>query len=197
MGVRAFGACRTDELARMWGPVGWPPGRKLAAKDIRGNAEAYGLELLRVDGLDGQWAGLPEDVERLAEPRESNPPQKALLICPFDNVLWERDLVAELYGFDYRLEAYVPPAKRKYGYYVMPILWGERFVGRVDPKIDRKTGVLTINGMWLEERKAAPDGLVVGLADALVSLAEFVGAADIKIAKTRPASLRVALAKQV
>jgi len=71
-----------------------------------------------------------------------------------------------LFGFDYVWEVYKPVEKRSFGYYTMPILWGDRLVGRFDPKLDRTTGTLVINGLWLEEDALARDA---AFADALTA----------------------------
>lgn len=65
--------------------------------------------------------------------------------------MWYRKLIEELFGFEYRWEIYTPVAKRKYGYYVLPVLYGERFVGRIEAVADKKTGVLTVKRIWFEE----------------------------------------------
>jgi hypothetical protein len=76
--------------------------------------------------------------------------QCVILLSPFDNLIIQRDRTKRLFDFDYTVECYVPPAKRKYGYFVLPILWGDRFVGRLDPKVDRKTKTLIINNLYFE-----------------------------------------------
>ena len=63
----------------------------------------------------------------------------------------DRDLLLRLYDFDYRWEVYVPQAKRRWGYYVLPLLYGDRFVGRIEPRIDRKTGTLRVLDLWWED----------------------------------------------
>ena len=72
------------------------------------------------------------------------------LLCPFDPVIRDRGRLAGRFGFEYRFEAFVPAAKRRFGYYVMPILHGDRFVGRFDPKFDRSTATIEIRGLWWE-----------------------------------------------
>jgi len=88
------------------------------------------------------------ELERtLAEP---GPPPRAAIIAPLDNLLWERRLVSELFGFDYRWEVYKPVAERQHGYYVLPILYGDRFVARFEPARDKANGVLGIKNWWWE-----------------------------------------------
>lgn len=72
------------------------------------------------------------------------------LLCPFDPVIRDRTRLQRLFGFDYRFEAFTPAAKRVHGYYVLPLLEGDRFVGRIDPKFDRDAGVLRVRGPWWE-----------------------------------------------
>ena len=81
-------------------------------------------------------------------------PTAAVLLCPFDNLIWDRDETDRLFGFRHALEIYVPQPKRKWGYYVLPLLSGDRLIGRADVKADRKAGVLRILRMHWEGRPA-------------------------------------------
>jgi len=72
-------------------------------------------------------------------------------IAPLDPLVWDRRLLRDLFGFDYLWEVYVPEARRRWGYYVLPILYGDRFVGRIEPRVDRKAGVLRVLGLWWEK----------------------------------------------
>ena len=96
----------------------------------------------------------------------------------------DRDRAEALFGFRYRLEMYVPPAKREYGYYVLPILQGDRLIGRLEPVFDRKTGVLDVKGVWAEAD--APAGGGAGVATALRGLADWLGAGEIHVGKPVP-----------
>ena len=85
---------------------------------------------VRVEGRKEPWLALPEHLETL---RRSSEPGGTTLVCPFDSLLWQRDRAEDLLGFRYRIEIYVPRPKRRFGYYVMPILHEGRLVGRLDP----------------------------------------------------------------
>jgi len=98
-------------------------------------------------------------------PLETTTEEEATFLSPLEPVS-ARGRAKALFGFDYTWEVYTPAAKRKFGYYALPILWGERLVGRFDPKLDRTTGTLVILGLWLEDAALAKD---VAFADALAA----------------------------
>ena len=98
------------------------------------------------------------------------------LLCPFDPVLRDRARALRLFDFDYRFEAFVPEAKRVYGYFVLPILEGERITGRLDPKFHRDEGLLEIKGLWWEPGIKATKARKQALEEAVARLARFIGA---------------------
>jgi uncharacterized protein YcaQ len=106
-------------------------------------------------------------------------------LAPLDPLTWDRDLLERLWGFRYRWEVYVPLAKRQWGYYVLPLLYGDRFVGRIEPRIDRKTGTLRVPGLWWEDgfepHDEANAGFVDSFADALREHAAFAGVSKIAL----------------
>jgi len=159
------GGHRLWDLAERWFPPVDPPPldeaeRVLAEKRWR----ALGVRLAR----DGSWEVHPE--------ADDGPvPTRTTFLSPFDRLVHDRDRTESLWGFRYRLEMYVPKAKREYGYYVLPILRGDRLVGRIEPVFDRKAGVLRVNGVWWE-----PGVKPVSLDRPLRSLARFLGAGSIE-----------------
>jgi len=109
-------------------------------------------------------------------------------LAPLDPLAWERDLLLRLYGFDYRWEVYVPAAKRRWGYYVLPLLYGDRLVGRIEPRIDRKAKALRVLDLWWEDGfdplDAVHEGFVDALAEALRAHAAFAGANRVVLPRT-------------
>ena len=103
-------------------------------------------------------------------------PKRTTLLSPFDRLIHDRDRAEALWNFFYRIEIYVPKAKREYGYYVLPVLHGDRIVGRIDPTFDRKSRVLTVNKVYPEDGVRFPH---TGLRRALNSLGRFLGAEQI------------------
>ena len=98
-------------------------------------------------------------------------PERTTFLSPFDRLVHDRDRAEALWNFFYRLEMYVPVAKREYGYYVLPILHGDRLVGRIEPVFDRKEKTLRVQGLWWEKGEKPVD-----LDEPLASLAAFLGA---------------------
>jgi uncharacterized protein YcaQ len=109
------------------------------------------------------------------EAQDGRLPDLVTFLSPFDRLVHDRDRAEALWGFRYRLEMYVPAAKREYGYYVLPILRGDHLVGRIEPVFDRREGVLRVQGLWWERGEEPVD-----LAEPLGSLAAFLGAERIE-----------------
>jgi uncharacterized protein YcaQ len=105
-------------------------------------------------------------------------PARTTLLSPFDRLIHDRVRTLRLFGFSYKLEIYVPRAQREYGYYVLPILHGERLVGRINPMLDRKAKVLRVDGVWTEPDlpPEVMEGAGAGLAAAIADLAGWLGA---------------------
>jgi uncharacterized protein len=109
------------------------------------------------------------------EAEDGSIPARTTLLSPFDRLIHNRARTEALWGFRYRLEMYVPVAKREYGYYVLPILHGDRLVGRIEPVFDRRERVLRVKGLWWEANEKPVD-----LEQPLAALAAFLGAERIE-----------------
>ena len=118
---------------------------------------------MRFDKRKGRWLAHPDAVDGPV-------PDRVTFLSPFDRLIHDRARTQALWDFYYRLEMYVPKAKRQYGYYVLPVLRGDRLVGRAEPVYDRKARVLRLVGAWPEP------GEQLDLDEPLARLAEFVGA---------------------
>ena len=137
-----------------------------------------------IEGMGSKWPAdwyihvdaLP-DLERI---QNGGWPEPTTVLSPFDNLIADRERTEMLFDFYYRSEIYTPKAKRKYGYYVLPILHDDRLIGRIDPKMDRKTRILYVHAIHVEE--GAPDTVAVarGVAGAIERLGRFLGAEQIR-----------------
>ncbi len=136
------------------------------------------IKEVQVHGADERWFVLPEHLEMLGT---IPPPEGTTLICPFDSLLWQRGRAEELLNFEYRIEIYVPAAKRVYGYYTLPILHNGALVGRLDPKFHRANGLLEIKSIHYEKEFKRSLDFDTQLRATLEDLAAFVGAKDIDI----------------
>lgn len=153
------------QVLRRIGATGLLPARRSDAYlgvwnlDAKGRDAAFSRLLAEGRILPVSIEGLSEELYCRAEDRpllaramgsERFAPRCAFL-APLDPLLWDRRLIGKLFGFSYTWEIYTPPQKRRFGAYVLPILYGERFVGRIEPVADRANGVLTVKNVWLED----------------------------------------------
>lgn len=108
------------------------------------------------------------------------------LLSPFDPVVWDRGRAAALFGFDYRIECYTPEAKRRYGYFVLPLLHRGRLVGRLDAKAHRREGRFEVKALFLEDGVAADDALASDLATAIRQCADWHATPRITLSRSEP-----------
>jgi uncharacterized protein YcaQ len=111
-------------------------------------------------------------------------------------LLCDRARTAELFSFEFRLEIYTPKAKRRWGYYVLPILHGDRLIGRVDPTFDRTAGRLTLNAVMAEPDAPRNVRTARAVRRAISDLAAFLGAREIAYADAVPSHWQQALSKE-
>jgi len=105
----------------------------------------------------------------------------------------QRKRVKELFGFDYQTEIYLPPSKRKYGYFALPLLYGTRFIGRMDPKAERESGTLHLRNLVLEDEVPLDEMLLDKLAARLTEFAAFNGCERIALTGVADPKLKRAL----
>lgn len=139
---------------------------------------------VEIETADGQWirAIAPAAIEdRIAALRQAHatPSSRVRILNPFDPVIRDRNRLQRLFGFEYRVEMFVPAAKRQWGYYVFPILEGHRFVGRIEIKGDRKQGRLQVLKFWTEPGAQWPASRHQRLATELDRMRRFIGAQEI------------------
>jgi uncharacterized protein len=152
------------------------PGRP-GRNELRGELVELGaLVPVDVEGLRGKRFVLAGELALLQAPPEPVP--SVAFIPPFDSLLWDTALLANLFGFEHVWEGFFPSAKRRWGYYVLPICFGDRLVGRIEPRIDRDLHRVEVLGAWWQDGFApqAADGFVDAMRDALRAYLHFAGA---------------------
>ena len=110
----------------------------------------------------------------------SSPPEAAIL-APLDNLLWDRRFIKELFDFYYVWEVYKPVKERLYGYYVLPVLYGDHFIARFEPGRDKESGALVIKNWWWEESVEATEQVLDAVNGSLVRLAKSIGVESAKL----------------
>jgi uncharacterized protein len=182
LAARANGVATAKDLADYYRMA--PREARLRVAEL---ASAGELQEVRVEG----WK---ETAYRHPDARVPRAINTAALLSPFDPVIWFRPRAERLFQFDYRIEIYVPREKRKYGYYVLPFLLGERLVGRVDLKADRSDGSLRVLGAYIEQHARA-DNVAPALARELRTMARWLELNDVSV--ERRGTLARALAAAV
>jgi uncharacterized protein YcaQ len=147
---------RVWDLAERWYPeverITWPDAQRIVAER---RARTQGVRFER-----GRWLAHPEA-------KDGPVPDRAVLLSPFDRLVYDRARAEQLWDFHYRLEMFVPKAKRQYGYYVLPLLVGDEVIGRAEPVFDARTNTLRLLGAWGDTSR---------LGEAVDALAAWLGA---------------------
>jgi uncharacterized protein len=138
-----------------------------------------------IEGLPGERFVHVDDLPLLDQIERGEWEPRTTLLSPFDTLIHDRERTEELFDFRFRLEIYVPKAQREYGYFVLPILHGDRLIGRADPEYDRKRRVLTIKALHWEPK--APAGGKKAARTAIAELADWLGAERVEYATGRSA----------
>ncbi|MEM7536135.1 MAG: crosslink repair DNA glycosylase YcaQ family protein [Chloroflexota bacterium] len=138
---------------------------------------------IEIEGWDaertGEWFIHADMLPSLKSVQGRKWKPRTTLLSPFDHLIRDRDRTELMWDFYYRIEIYVPKAKRQYGYYVLPILHGDRLIGRIDPRMDRKKNVLTVNNVYFEEWVERDDQIDHAVKETIEGLGLFLGAEQI------------------
>jgi uncharacterized protein len=172
----------------------WPdyPGRTALREELIADGE---LVPVQVEGVSGKRFVLRGEVGLLEDPPE--PPPSVAFLPPFDALVWDRPLLKSLFEFHYVWELFHPPEKRRWGWYVLPMLFGDSFVGRIEPRIDRDASRVEVIGLWWEDGFAprGADGFVDAMRDALRAYLRFAGSTRIEWAPHLAAEKRLFLTR--
>jgi hypothetical protein len=172
----------------------WPenPGRNALREEL---VETGELVPVQVEGVSGKRFVIREDVELLNAPPE--PTSSVAFLSPFDALVWDRKFLGSLFGFDYVWELFIPPAKRRWGWYVLPIVFRDRLVGRIEPRIDRDESRVQVLDIWWEDGFAPRrvEGFVDAMRDALRAYLAFARASRIEWAPKLGTEKRLFLAR--
>jgi uncharacterized protein YcaQ len=160
--LRSLGIARAGALGRNFSMTDY---LGTATQPSPGAVADVGVPV-EVEGVAGKWLVDPKLLRRKFMGRTAT-------LSPFDRLIHDRQRLLDLFGFDYRLEIYVPPAKRRWGYYVLPVLDGDKFIGRFDAKADRESSTLRVLAIHMEPGASAKDGRTV--EGQLRELADWLG----------------------
>ena len=182
--LRALGVATARDIDRHF-TAGRYPGLTAVLAGLERDGR---VERVRVadDGTEwpGPWYVHADDLPMLERLEAGDWRPRTTLLSPFDNLIIDRERTQRLFGFHFRMEIYVPRAARRYGYYVLPVLHGDRLIGRVDPAMDRRRGRLVVNAVHAEPDAPAAAGPAV--AAALEDLAAFLGADRVELRQPPP-----------
>ena len=174
--IRALGVATPQQIRRHFTRNHYPD----LTKNLKHLVDEGVLEKVQVwhegEPLKGEWYLHQDDVSLLDRIQAGDWQPRTTLLSPFDNLICDRDRTEQLWDFFYRIEIYVPPQKRQFGYYVLPILHGDQIIGRIDSTMDRQTSTWQIHNVYQEQN--APGGAAVATAvrGACESLAAFLEA---------------------
>jgi uncharacterized protein YcaQ len=169
---RAHGLLAAGGAGGTFARIADPADRTALRKELIESGALVGVD---VEGVRGKRFVVADELPLLEAPPEPAP--TVAFVAPFDSLLWDTALLASLFGFEFVWEGFFTPAKRRWGYYVLPILFGDRLVGRIEPRIDREAGHVEVLGLWWEDGLAPKrtEGFVDALREAVAAYLRFAG----------------------
>ncbi|MCX2723247.1 winged helix-turn-helix domain-containing protein [Roseibium salinum] len=171
-----LGFATSGEISAFWDLI-TPQEAKAWCEEARVSGDIIDVEIECMDGAFRKVFAYPETLDTLASIPEPSP--RVRILSPFDPALRDRKRAERLFGFSYRIEIFVPEAKRKYGYYVFPVMERDRLIGRIDMKALRSEGRLHVRAFWPEDRVRMSKGRLDRLEAELGRVARFSGCSDV------------------
>ncbi len=181
-------------LGRMPARILWKGSRTVIEAHLDSLHQQGVVEEVSVTDLNDRYFILGRNHEALVNPTSIRlDKEAAIILSPFDNILRERHRPRKMWGFEYKLEAYTPAAKRVYGYHVLPLLDGHELVGRMDAKRHRDEGLLEVKVLYFEKGCASDSSLVERVAMGIINFMQFQGCSCVKIGAVHPRTAKRSL----
>lgn len=169
--------------------------QKLISFYLKELEESGEITSLQIEGIDATYFTLKDNIEYISTLQTSS--SEVYILSPFDNLIIQRERTKQLFGFDYSLECYTPAAKRKYGYFVLPVLWGDNLIARFDAKADRKNTALKIINLVFEPEFTAFDEFLPIFAKKLLEFSCFNSCNQIDFEEVTPVKAKPKLNRMV
>ncbi|MEM7334367.1 MAG: crosslink repair DNA glycosylase YcaQ family protein [Chloroflexota bacterium] len=179
--IKALGVATVPQIKKHYTRSRYPKLTAVLPKLLKEKHIQSVTVLKENEPLPGDWYIHTDDIPLLESIQAGNWLPNTALLSPFDNLICDRDRTELLWDFYFRIEIYVPKAKRQFGYYVLPILHGDELIGRIDSKMDRKAGVYQVDNIYAQEGAVAGDEVETAVAQSIQNLGAFLGATQINI----------------
>lgn len=166
------------------------PDKVLNELEREGEISKVMIRDLPTSGKSKDWYIHSKDIPILEQVQGGKFSPRTVLLSPFDNLIIDRRRTRDLFGFEMSFEIYVPKEKRKFGYYVLPILHGDRLIGRVDPRMDREQEKLFINTVFAEQTASKSRETSKAVARSIEELGDFLGAKEVLFSNKIPEQWR-------
>jgi uncharacterized protein YcaQ len=187
--LRALGAANEKQISQHYIAGRYPHLReRLQELERTGALERLEMQDPEKGAWKGTWYVHSSDIPLLEKIERGEFEGRTVLLSPFDNLVRDRARNLQFWNFDYKIEIYTPQAKRKYGYYVLPILHDDMLIGRIDPQMDRAHSILNIHAVHLEHHTPRDLKTARAVRDAIEELGEFLGATEIRYRARVPAA---------
>jgi hypothetical protein len=185
-------------LGRMPARVLWKSSRRVIEGYLDSLRQNGVVEEVSVSGLGNRYFVLGKNHDALVNSADNQLDNgTAFILSPFDNIMRERHRPRKMWGFEYKLEAYTPAAKRLYGYYMLPILDGHELVGRMDAKRHRDEGLLEVKVLRFEKGRGSDSSLVERVAMGIMNFMQFQGCSRVKIGAAHPRTAKRSLVQHL